>query len=198
MSQQKLTPREKQFLQETLNADSKISSIRLREGEYQYSLAKTIASFQLELTFPNVKDIIERQFGREQINDIQFVRKIQTILKKMEKSNIVTILPKNKPWDLQRYGLLSFKFQDADRNVVVFATDEQIRFTREAFQSVPSQGILRPLNTRFYLLLAILIASYVAIVWDLTQPIINPVIFIPALSIAAAGSLILGKMLSRE
>jgi hypothetical protein len=100
-----LTPSEIQFLQEALSAEYKISSIRLRDGEHQHSLAKAIASFQLELCFPDVKDIIKRLYGEEKTADVQLVRKIQTILKKMEKSNIVKILPKKKPWELQKYAL---------------------------------------------------------------------------------------------
>lgn len=198
MSQQRLTPREKLFLQETLSADYKVSNIRLREGEYQYNLAKTIASFQLEMNFPNVKDIIERLFGREQVDDVQFVRKIQTILKKMEKSNIVAILPKKKPWDLQRYGLLSFKFQDTDRNLVVFATEEQVKLVQDMLQSVPSQAMRGLFKTRLLLLLTIVVASYAVIVWNFLQPIINPVVFVFAFSAATLCSLMVGKILSRE
>jgi len=109
LSQRGLTPSETRFLQEILSANYKICSIRLREGEYQYGLAKAIASFQLELYFPDVKDVIKRLYGEEKTNDIEFIRKIQTILKKMEKNNVVRIFPKKKPWELQRYALSSFK-----------------------------------------------------------------------------------------
>jgi len=46
-------------LQEALVANYKTGDIRLREGEYRYDLEKAIASFQLELYFPDVKDIIK-------------------------------------------------------------------------------------------------------------------------------------------
>jgi hypothetical protein len=106
-----LTQTEIQFLQEALNSNYKAVNIRLRKGEYQYDLAKVIASFQLELYFPNVKEIIGKLFGEEKMNDTQFVRKIQTILKKMEKINVVRILPKKKPWELQDtyFQVSSFK-----------------------------------------------------------------------------------------
>lgn len=201
MSQHKLTPKEIRFLQEALSADYKIGNIRLREGEYQYSLAKIIGSFQLELYFPDVKDIIKRLYGEEKANDIQFVRKIQTILKKMEKSNIVQILPKTKPWDLQRYALSSFKFQDIDKNRVLFATDQQTKQAQETLRSTSIQqgeitAKLSVINTRIIMLILIVGASYGTSVWSLMQHIINPLIFIPAFSIAVICSLMLGKVLS--
>jgi hypothetical protein len=203
LSQGKLTPSEIRFLGETLNADYKISNIRLREGEYQYNLARAIASFQLELYFPDVKDIVGRLFGGERTNDIQFIRKIQTILKKMEKSDIVRILPKKKPWDLQRYALLSFKFQDVDKNLVILATDQQVKEAKNMLHSISSQketsaAKLRNNNIRICILVLIVAASYTAGVWSLVQPTINPIIFISAFSISVACSIILGKILSRS
>lgn len=203
MSQRKLTPNEIRFLQESLSADYKNGNIRLREGEYQYALTKAIASFQLELCFPDVKDITKRLYGEEKVNDIQFIRKIQTILKKLEKSNIVRILPKKKPWELQRYALSSFKFQDIEKNLVIFATDQQIKQSQNLLQSTLSQqgtptAKLGNIKTKIFILAFIVVASYTTIVWDLMQPIINPTIFIPAFSIAVACSVMLGRMLSRE
>jgi hypothetical protein len=202
LSHGRLVPSEMRFLGETLNADYKICNIRLREGEYQYNLAKAIALFQLELHFPDVKDIVGRLFGEERTNDIQFIRKIQTILKKMEKSNIVTILPKKRPWDLQRYALLSFKFQDVDKNLVVFATDQQVKEAKNMLYSMSSQKEmsvtgLRNDNIKIGILVLMVIASYIASVWSLVLPIINPIIFISAFSISVTCSIILGKMLSR-
>lgn len=202
MPQYRLTPTEIQFLQETLSADCKISNIRLREGEYQYGLAKTIASFQIEIYFPDVKDIIKRLHGEEKANDIQFIRKIQTILKKMEKSNIVKILPKKKPWELQRYALSSFRFQDVDKNLVILATDEEIKQAENMLQSILSQqkaptAKLVNIKIKIYILVLIVLASYTAILWDLMQPIINSIVFVLALSVAVACSLMLGKVLSQ-
>jgi len=203
LSQPKLTPSEIRFLQETLRADYKTSNIRLREGEYQYNLAKAIALFQLELYFPDVKDIVKRLFGEEKINDIQFIRKIQTILKKMEKSDIVRILPKKKPWDLQRYALSSFKFQDVDKNLVIFATDQQVKEAKNMIGSMLNQkGMsavkLRTINIKVGILVLMVIASYTAGIWALVQPTINPIIFISAFSVAVACSLMLGKLLSQR
>jgi hypothetical protein len=203
LSQRKLTLNETKLLQEVLSADYKDGNIRLREGEYQYSLAKTIASFHLELHFPDVKEIIKRVYGEEKTNDIQFIRMIQTILKKMEKSNVVKILPKKNPWDLQRYMLSSFKFRDSEKTLVEFATDEQIRQAQNLLRSIINQQEKIPpklINTKakISLLLLTIIVSYTTILWDLTQSTINPIIFIPALSIAVACAIMLGKGLSGE
>lgn len=203
LSQQGLTPREIRFLQEALSADHKIGNIRLRKGEYQYDLAKTIASFQLELYFPNVRDIIKRLYEEEKTNDIQFIRKIQTILKKMEKSNVVRIFLKKRPWELQRYALSSFKFEDVEKNLVIFATDQQIRQTQNLLNSISSQqerptAKLGKIKAKICVLVFTLVASYTAILWDFMQPTINPIIFASAFSIAVACSLMLGKILSKE
>ena len=199
MSQRKLTPNEAQALQEALNSYRKNGYIRLREGEYQYHLAKAIASFQLELHFPDVKDIIKKLYGEEKASDIQFIRKIQTILKKMEKSNIVKILPKKKPWDLQRYALTSFKFQDIEKNLVTFATDSEMKQAQEMLSSalIQQEVPTAKLNIVKICLLALVIsASYIASVWTLMQPIIDPIIFVIAFFVAVACSLMLGKVLS--
>jgi len=203
MSQRKLTPSDIQFLQEVLGTDYKIGNIRLREGEYQYDLAKAIASFQLELRLPNVKDVVTRLYKEEKTNDIKFVRKIQTILKKMEKSNVIRILPKKKPWELQRYALSSFKFQDIDKNLVIFATDQQTKRMQSLLESILNQQEKSAAKTssvkiKISILVFMIVASYTAILWDLIQTIINPIIFVPAFSIAVACSLILGKALSQE
>jgi hypothetical protein len=189
------------FLQETLSADYRTSNIRLREGEYQYTLAKAIASFQLGLRFPDVKDIIKGLYGEEKASDIQFIRKIQTILKKMEKSNIVQILPKKKPWDLQRYALTSFKFQDTDKNLVTFATDYQIKQAQDMLRSISNQReapTVKLNKIRIYMLVLIVAAFYTTSVWALMQYVINPIIFVLAFSGAIAFSVILGKALSHE
>jgi hypothetical protein len=199
-----LTPSEIQFLQEALSAEYKISSIRLRDGEHQLGLAKAIASFQLELCFPDVKDIIKRLYGEEKTADVQLVRKIQTILKKMEKSNIVKILPKKKPWELQKYALSSFKFQDVDKNMTILATDEQTKQAQNLLNTALSRqedsGRLGNAKVRFYtfMLVSIIVASYITIVWDVIQPAISPIIFVSALSIAIACSVVLGRTLSRH
>jgi len=198
LSQRKPMPGELQFLQEAMDADCLNTSIRLRDGEYQYSLVKAIASFQLDLYFPDVRDIIRALYGEEKTRDLRFVRKIQTILKKMEKSNIVKILPKRKPWELQRYALSSFKFQDSDKNVVSFAADEQIEHARDLLSTATSeQEVASPSYSRISLVLTAIVACYAAILWSLLQPVINPIIFVSALSISAMCSVVLGRMLSR-
>jgi hypothetical protein len=199
LAQHRLTPSETRLLQESLSADYKTGNIRLREGEYQHILAKAIASFQLELYFPDVKGIVKRLYGEEKANDIQFIRKIQTILKKMEKSNIVKILPKKKPWDLQRYGLTSFKFQDVDKNLVTFATDYQIKQAQDTLRSISNQlepPMIKSNRIMICMLVLMIIASYTTSAWALMQYVINPIIFVLAFSIAIACSVTLGKVLS--
>ena len=206
MSEPRFTPSEIKFLQEALNADYKMSSIRLREGEHQFGLAKAIASFQLELYFPDVKDIIKRLYGEGKSADVQLVRKVQTILKKMEKSNIVKILPKKKPWELQKYALSSFKFQDVEKNMTVLATDDQIKQAQNRLNSASSrlqetsEGKLGNAKAKAYTfaLSLIVAASYATIVWNVVQPVISPTILVSALLIAIAGSLALGRTLSKH
>lgn len=201
MSQDKLAANEARLLEESMNSDTKTVNIRLRQGEYQYDLAKGIASFELELKFPDVKDLIKKLYGEERTNETHFVRNIQTILKKMEKSNIIRILPKKKPWELQRYALSSFKFQDVDKNLVRLATPQQIKQTQNLLhpiistQNMPTAklGYIKILISAF-----IIVMSYAAVLWALLQPIINPFIFVPAFYIAVACSLMLGKLLSQK
>jgi hypothetical protein len=198
LSQHRLSPSEIKFLEEAVNADSVNCSIRLREGEYQYNLVAAIAAFQLELLFPDVKDLIRKLWGEEKTNDLQFVRKIQTILKKMEKSNIVKILPKKNPWQLQRYGLSSFKFQDNDKSNILLATDEQFRHMNDLLHSALTQQERGRRNYLVVLALAFSSGlSYAMIVWSLIQSVINPVVFFIALPISIVSSLALGRMIVR-
>ena len=204
MSQHKLASSELQFLQRSLNEGQRSSTLRLREGEYQYNLAKAIGSFQLELYFPDVKDIVNRLYGEEKTDDVQFIRKIQTILKKMEKSNIVKILPKKKPWELQRYALLSFRFQDAENSFVSFGTEDDLERARSQLQFslnrqiVPERGWANP-RTRAYIfaLAFIVVISYGVIIWDVIQPVVSPLAFVSAFCVSILGSIALGKILSR-
>lgn len=205
MSEHRLTPSEIQFLQEAMSADYKMSNVRLREGEHQYDLAKTIVSFQLELYFPDVKDIVRRLYGEERTSDVQLVRKVQTILKKMEKSNTVKILPKKKPWELQKYALSSFKFQDAEKNSVIFATEEQVKQAKHLLDLMLGQDETSKVRSSSaksgvyaFILVLVVGASYITSVWGIMQPIISPVIFVAAFSVAVGGSVMLGKMLSKE
>ena len=197
LSQRQLLPREVKFLEEALTAELVSSNIRLREGEYQYNLVKAIASFQLDLTFPDVKDVILRLYGEEKALDLQFVRKIQTILKKMERSNIVKIIPKKNPWQLQRYALSSFRFQDSDKNTIVLATEQQINQMHENLHSLMTHQEESGRNSLRTLTLALMLgASFFVAVWSLTQPIINTLVFVPSLSVSVACSLFLGKILA--
>lgn len=203
MSHAKLTRSEARALEESLNSDVKTVSIRLRKGEYQHDLAKGIASFQLELKFPDVKDLIEKLYGEEKTNENQFIRNIQTILKKMEKNNIVRILPKKKPWELQRYALSGFKFRDSEKNLATLATSQQIEQTQNRLHSALDQQnvqTLKPayMKTKILLSIFVIVISYTVALWSLVQPIINPFIFTPAFGAAFTCSLILGKLLSQR
>lgn len=190
-------PDELESLLRALNSDVKPVNIRLREGEYQHSLAETIASFELELCFPDAKALIRKLFGKQKTEDAQFVSKIQTILKKMEKSGIVKILPKEKPWELQRYALTSFKFQDIEKNQVIFATESEtkgiiasIRFQQKAkYVSTRSQRNMTPI---ILLLVSLATISFATILWSLSQPTINLTIFVISFCITTICSIILG------
>lgn len=198
MSQGGLDPTESRLLEESMRSDFKDVNIRLRKGNFQYDLAKGIASFQLELRFPDVKDIIERLYGEEKNDEPQFVRKIQTILKKMEKNDVVRILLKQKPWELQRYALLSFKFIDVDKKPIILATPEEINRAQKLLNSTPSpQQMPAPnshVNTKILLSTTIIAASYILVLWSLLQPIIQLFIFVPAFCTAIAFSVVLGKL----
>jgi hypothetical protein len=203
LSQHDLTRKQIAFLDQTLDSDTKSINIRLRQGEYQFDLAKGIASFELQLKFPNAKYLIKKLYGEAKTQDTRFVSKIQTILKKMEKSNVIRILPKNKPWELQKYALLSFKFQDVDKNLVALATEDQIKQTRNLLRSKPTiQGFstTKPnhVKTKIWALILIAILSYATVMWTLTQPTINPIILILSFFIASACSLLLGKLLAQR
>jgi len=204
VSQARPTYIEAEFLRKALGVDYKSINIRLREGEYQYDLARMIASFHIELRFPDVKDIIGRLYSEEKAADVQFVRKIQTILKKMEKSNIITILPKKRPWELQRYALLSLKFQDVDKNLVVLASDQQMKQTQNLLYHLPAQhpeagaiGV-RDVIVRIFLLSFVVVASYSAVLWSLMQPVVSAAVFVVAFSLAIVSSIILGKVLAKR
>ena len=198
VSQYRLLPTEVQFLQEAMDSKILDVNIRLREGEYPYALAKAIAAFEFELCFPDVKGLVERLYGAEKTNDIQFIRKIQTILKKMEKSNIVRILAKKRPWELQRYALLSFKFSDSDKNLINLATDEQLMQTKNLLRSLSDQTEAGKINyIRLGLLVFIATLSYSLLLWSLTQPLINFLAFVVSLSAATICSLMVGKTISR-
>ena len=202
MSERKFTVDEIKSLQEALGSDVKKANIRLREGEYQFTLAETIAALQLNLTFPDVRDVISKTSGNNDIQDLQVIRKIQTILKKMEKSNVVRILPKKKPWELQRYMLLGFRFQDAENNTVILATDQQIRQSQDLLQSTMKQqeaslGARNVGTIKVAALGSALLASYIAVLWSLVQPVISSVVFIPAFCAAGVAAIALGRALPR-
>ena len=199
MSQDELKPSEARLLEESISSDYKTVNIRLQQGGYQYELAKGIASFQLEQRFPDVKDLIKKLYGEEKTDDPQFIRKVQTILKKMDKSNVVRILPKKKPWELQRYALSSFKFIDGDKNLVILATPQQIEQKQNLLHSALSPQNMptaKPsyIKTKILITAFIMVISYTGVLWSLLQPIINPIIFVPAFYTAVACSLILGKL----
>ena len=199
MPQDRLKPSEARLLEESISSDYKTTNIRLQQGGYQYDLAKGIASFQLEQHFPDVKDLIKKLYGEEKTNDPQFIRTVQTILKKMEKGNVVVILPKDKPWELQRYALSSFKFIDIDKNLVILATPQQIEPTQDLLHSALSPQNMptaKPgyIKTKILITAFIMVISYTGVLWSLLQPIINLIIFVPAFYTAVACSLMLGKL----
>jgi hypothetical protein len=190
-------------LNRALDAAAKNVNIRLREGEYQFSLAKAIATFEFELRFPTVKDLAKKLYGEKSVEDQQFLNKVQTILKKMEKSGVIKILPKEKPWELQRYALNSFGFLDAEKSSVSFATQDEIEKTRQALRSraTPDQAPIRPpknKNLRLVLLVVAMAVSLSLAVWALTQSPLNLAIFVIAFLLAATSSTIIGVLIARS
>jgi hypothetical protein len=190
-------------LTKALESVVKPVNIRLREGEYQFSLAKAIASFEFELRFPDAKDLAKKLYGEKSIEDQQFLNKIQTILKKMEKSGVIKILPKEKPWELQRYALTSFKFLDVEKNSVSFATKDEIKKTRQTINSRPESEhatIQRPknMNLQLSLLIAMIVVSLSLTIWTVTQSPINLAIFVAAFFLAAVSSTILGVLIAKK
>jgi hypothetical protein len=195
----KLSPEDAELLQKALKAEYTNASIRLRNGEHQYGLAQAIATFMLELHFPDVKDIISRLYGQNKTDDMQFVRKIQTVLKKMEKNGIVKILPKTRPWELQRYALSSFKFLDSDKNSISFATDAQIEQTQSMLRSLSARQQPSKIDySRLSIFMVAAGASYAVVLWSLVQSVVVPAVFLPSLSISVISSLMLGKTLSGD
>jgi hypothetical protein len=157
----------------------------------------------LELHFPDVRDIIKRLYGEGRAGDIQFVRKTQTILKKMVKSNVAVILPKRRPWELQRYALSSFRFQDADRNLVILATEQEIRQSENSLRSISSrnevtQVKLGGMSISALSLMITIAMLYGVSVWALVQSVISLFIFLPTFSCAIACSIVLGRVLSQR
>jgi hypothetical protein len=195
--------KELEDLEKALSLETKTVNIRLREGEYQLGLAKAIASSELELRFPDVKDLVRKLFGEKKTEDLQFVSKIQTILKKMEKSGVIKILPKEKPWELQRYALSSFRFQDVEKNLVILATDSEISKTRNLIHNQPEPKPtpgLRPNHVTNWILLLVLATagSYATIIWVLNQPTIDLVIFGSVFCVATICSALLGIFISKR
>lgn len=199
MSQRRLSPSEVKFLEEASKAKYLNGTIRLREGEYQFNLVNAIASFQLDLMFPDVKDLVRKLWGEEKTNDLQFVRKVQTILKKMEKANIVRILPKKNPWQLQRYALSSFKFQDSDKNLVILATDQQLKQMQDQLHSALTyQEKARTNYSKAIALGSLAVISYVVVLMALLQPTISPIVFVSGLFVSVVCSLMLGRTLGQR
>ena len=206
MTERTPSAKDLEALEEAMNSEARTVNIRLREGEYQHSLAKAIAAFELILHFPDVKELVQNLFGEKRTEDSQFLSKIQTILKKMEKSGIVKILPKEKPWELQRYALCSFKFLDVEKNQIVLATKAEIENTRGLIHSQSSkanEAIARPIhaikiNTGILLLILVTVVSYLAILWTLTLSTVDFVVFAPAFCAAITCSILLGILISRR
>jgi hypothetical protein len=206
MTERAPSAKELEDLEEAMNSEARAINIRLREGEYQHSLAKAIAAFGLKLHFPDVKELVRKLFGEKRTEDSQFLSKIQTILKKMEKSGIVKILPKEKPWELQRYALCSFKFLDVEKNQIVLATKAEVENTRGLIHSQSSkanEAVARPkrttnINAGILLLIFVTVVSYSAIIWTLTLPAVDLVVFASASCAAIACSMLLGILISRR
>jgi hypothetical protein len=203
VSQRSFEPKELEDLERALNSQTKAVDIRLREGEYQFSLAKAIASFEMEFRFPNVKDLVRKLFGEKRTEDPQFLSKIQTILKKMAKSGVIKILPKEKPWELQRYALLSFKFEDVEKTAVIFATEDEIEKARKSMRVQSKSEVVAAHQTGsktllLVLLVSVIIISFAVVVWAFMQPNVNSVVFLSALCLTALASLVVGTLIVKR
>jgi hypothetical protein len=53
-------------------------------------------------------------------------------------------------------------------------------------------------NAKIWLLALIIVISYTAALWSLLQPIINPIVFVPAFYVAVATCILSGKLLSQK
>ena len=206
MTERTPSAKELEDLEEAMNSEARPVNIRLREGEYQHSLAKAIAAFGLKLHFPDVKELVRKLFGDKRTEDSQFLSKIQTILKKMEKSGTVKILRKEKPWELQRYALCSFKFHDVEKYEIVLATKAEIENTRRLIHSQSNkanEAVARlkhtiNINTGILLLIFVTVVSYSAIIWTLSLSAVDLVVFASASCVAIACSILLGILISRR
>jgi Flp pilus assembly protein TadB len=117
----------------------------------------------------------------------------------MEKGNIVRILPKKNPWQLQRYAVSSFKFQDSDKTLVTLATDQQIKQMKDLLHSVVNhQEKGNRGNIKAFTLAFIAVVSYAVLLAALLQPTIDPIVFVSGLSISILCSLMLGKALGQR
>jgi hypothetical protein len=202
LSKEEQQPRGLEYLEEALNSQTKTVNIRLREGEHQFSLARAIASSELELHFPDVKELVRKLYGEKRIENQQFLNMIQTILKKMEKSGVIKILPKEKPWELQRYALLSFRFEDVEKSKVILATEDEIKQTKRLLHSRTS-GVVTAQQSRSkilpsVLLISLVVVSFALIVWALIQSPVSLPLFVSAFCLAAVSSTILGILVSRR
>jgi K+-sensing histidine kinase KdpD len=121
----------------------------------------------------------------------------------MEKSGVIKILPKEKPWELQRYALTSFKFLDVEKNSVSFATNDEIEKTGQAMNSRPKSEsapvqLPKSMNLQLPLLIAIIAVSLSLTIWTLTQSPVNLAIFIAAFFLAVTSSAILGALVAKK
>jgi prepilin signal peptidase PulO-like enzyme (type II secretory pathway) len=86
---------------------------------------------------------------------------------------------------------------------VILATDDQIRQAQALLDSLSDQDQSPASRSAVFgakavLLTLIIVIFYGISVWALTLPLVDPIIFIPAFTIAIICSLLLGKALSRE
>jgi len=128
-------------------------------------------------------------------------------LKKMEKSGVIKILPKDKPWERQRYALSSFKFQDVEKNQIVLATKPEIDKALNLINTQPepiraSRSASEPRKYRMtssILLLTLVIAASLTIaIWTLAQTTINLIVFGSLFCVSVVCSILLGIFISRS
>lgn len=203
MSKEERQSRGLEHLEEALNSQTKTVNIRLREGEHQFSLARAIAASELKLHFPDVKELVGELYGEMRTGDQRFLNMIQTILKKMEKSGVIRILPKEKPWELQRYALSSFTFEDVEKSIVILATEDEKEKVKRLLHSQPMSEVVTAQQARnktlpSVFLTSLIVVSFALIMWAIIQSPMSFTVFVSAFCLATASAIILGILVARR
>lgn len=94
-------------------------------------------------------------------------------------------------------------FQDVEKNLIVLAAQSEIDKTRELIHNQPAHKLpasIRPnhMTTWVLPLVFVVVGSYAAIVWVISQPTIDIVVFGSVFCLAAVCSILLGIFISKR